>query len=65
MNVGCLKKCLTKGKCSNMHKLSTERMFEVYKEAIKLNVCKDFIMLLSEELNKRYILETFQEEKRK
>jgi hypothetical protein len=38
-----------------MHKLSTEQLLEVYKEAIKLNVNKDFIILISEEINKRLI----------
>ena len=41
-------------------KLSTEELLEVYKKAIRFNVSKDFIMLLSEELNKRFIFESFQ-----
>jgi hypothetical protein len=40
-----------------MHKLSTEQLFEVYKETVKTNVSKDFIILLSEEINKRLITE--------
>jgi Sporulation inhibitor A len=36
-----------------MQKLSTDQLLEVYKEAIKFNVSKDFIILLSEEINKR------------
>jgi Sporulation inhibitor A len=38
-----------------MHKLSTEQLLEIYKEAIESNVCRDFIILLSEEINKRFI----------
>jgi hypothetical protein len=41
-----------------MHKLSTEQLLKVYKEAINLNVSKDFIILLSEEINKRLITES-------
>jgi hypothetical protein len=41
-----------------MHKLSTEELLEVYKEAIKSNVSKDFIILLSEEIKKRLITES-------
>ena len=40
-----------------MHKLSTDQLLEVYKKAIKSNVSKDFIILISEELNKRCITE--------
>lgn len=40
-----------------MHKLSTEQLLEVYKEAINSNVSKDFIVLLSGEINKRFIKE--------
>jgi Sporulation inhibitor A len=42
-----------------MHKLSTEKLLEVYKEAVKSNVSKDFIILLSEEINKRFFNESF------
>jgi hypothetical protein len=35
--------------------LAPEQLIEVYKEAINLNVSKDFIILLSEEINKRLI----------
>jgi Ca2+-binding EF-hand superfamily protein len=41
-----------------MQKLSTEELLKVYKEAIKVNVSKDFISLLSEEINKRLISES-------
>ena len=40
-----------------LHKLSTDQLLEVYKKAIKSNVSKDFIILISEELNKRCITE--------
>jgi hypothetical protein len=39
-----------------MHKLSTEQLLEVYKDAIKLELSKEFIMLVSEELNMRQII---------
>jgi hypothetical protein len=42
-----------------MHKLSTEKLLEIYNEAINSNVCNDFIILLSEEINKRLINESF------
>lgn len=42
-----------------MHKLSTEKLLEVYKEAIESDTCKEFIILLSEEINKRLINESF------
>jgi hypothetical protein len=42
-----------------MGKLSTEQLLEVYVEAIKFNVSKDFIILVSEEINKRLITEAF------
>jgi hypothetical protein len=38
-----------------MHKLSTEELLGLYKEAIKSNVSKDFIILLSKEINRRLI----------
>jgi hypothetical protein len=41
-----------------MHKLSIEQLLEVYKEAVELNVNKDFIRLLSEEINKRLITDS-------
>lgn len=41
-----------------MHKLSTEQLLEIYKEAINFNVSKDFIILLSEEIYKRLITES-------
>jgi hypothetical protein len=40
-----------------MRKLNTEQLLEVYKEAVKSNVSRDFIILLSEEINKRLITE--------
>ncbi|MED4229045.1 sporulation histidine kinase inhibitor Sda [Neobacillus cucumis] len=39
-----------------MHKLSTEQLLKIYKEAIECNVSKDFITLLSEEINKRLVI---------
>mgnify|MGYP001095765636 CR=1 FL=1 len=39
-----------------MDKLRTEELIDVYRDAIRLNVSKDFIILLSEELNKRFIM---------
>ena len=44
-----------------MHKLSTEQLLEIYLEAINSNVSKDFIILLSEEINKRIINKSFME----
>ncbi|WP_420491228.1 sporulation histidine kinase inhibitor Sda [Neobacillus vireti] len=41
-----------------MHKLSTEQLVEIYNKAHKCNVCKAFIILLSEEINKRLINES-------
>lgn len=38
-----------------MDKLSTEELLEVYKEAIRSNVGKDFIRLIAEELNKKMV----------
>jgi len=46
-----------------MDKLSTEELIDVYRDAIRLNVSKDFIILLSEELNKRLIMGPFQNAK--
>jgi hypothetical protein len=42
-----------------MHKLSTEQLLDIYNEAISSNVSKDFIILLTEEINKRLINESF------
>ncbi|MEH7501526.1 sporulation histidine kinase inhibitor Sda [Neobacillus drentensis] len=36
-----------------MDKLSIAELFEVYRNAIKIDVDKDFLILISEELNKR------------
>jgi hypothetical protein len=36
-----------------------EQLLDIYNEAINTNVCKDFIILLSEEINKRLINESF------
>jgi hypothetical protein len=36
-----------------MNKLSTEELLDIYNKAIKSDVCNDFIILLSEEINKR------------
>ncbi|MFB3160074.1 sporulation histidine kinase inhibitor Sda [Neobacillus sp. 179-J 1A1 HS] len=41
-----------------MHKLSTEQLLKIYKKASKCNVSKDFIKLLSEEINMRLIIES-------
>jgi hypothetical protein len=41
-----------------MHKLSMEQLLEVYKEALNSNVSNDFIILISEEINKRIINES-------
>ncbi|MEW9052853.1 MAG: sporulation histidine kinase inhibitor Sda [Neobacillus sp.] len=39
-----------------MNKLSTEQLLEVYKEAIRHDLSKDFILLISEELNKQKVV---------
>ncbi|PFN97903.1 hypothetical protein COJ85_22055 [Bacillus sp. AFS076308] len=36
-----------------MHNLSTELLLEAFNSAIKLNLCKDFIQLLANELDRR------------
>ena len=36
-----------------MHNLSTELLLEAFNSAIKLNLCKDFIRLLANELDGR------------
>ena len=36
-----------------MNKLSTEQLFKVLNDAIKLKISSDFIILVSEELNRR------------
>ncbi|MGG1679538.1 sporulation histidine kinase inhibitor Sda [Neobacillus sp. NRS-1170] len=36
-----------------MHKLSTEQLLEIYKDAKRFNINKDFIMLLTKEISKR------------
>ncbi|MEW9054047.1 MAG: sporulation histidine kinase inhibitor Sda, partial [Neobacillus sp.] len=41
--------------------LSTEQLLEIYKEAQNSDVCKEFIILLLEEINKRLISESFME----
>lgn len=41
-----------------MHNLSTEQLLEAFNSAIKLNLCKDFILLLANELNTRFINES-------
>jgi hypothetical protein len=41
-----------------MNNLSTEQLLEVFKDAIKLKVSSDFIILVSEELNRRLNIET-------
>ncbi|MDQ1005318.1 hypothetical protein QFZ28_005896 [Neobacillus niacini] len=38
-----------------MYKLSTEELLDIYNKAIVSKLCKDFILLLSEEINKRLI----------
>ncbi|MGJ7913508.1 sporulation histidine kinase inhibitor Sda [Neobacillus sp. LXY-1] len=38
-----------------MDKLSIVELLEVYRNAVKFDVDKDFLILLSEELNKRLI----------
>lgn len=40
-----------------MHNLSTEQLLEAFDSAIKLNLCKDFILLLANELSTRLINE--------
>ncbi|MGG3470257.1 sporulation histidine kinase inhibitor Sda [Neobacillus pocheonensis] len=42
-----------------MHKLSTEQLQEIIENAIDLNLDKDFILLLFNELHKRYHDESF------
>jgi Sporulation inhibitor A len=42
-----------------MHKLSIEQLIGIYNEAINSNVCKDFLILLTEEINKRLINDSF------
>ncbi|WP_412996517.1 sporulation histidine kinase inhibitor Sda [Neobacillus sp. 3P2-tot-E-2] len=44
-----------------MHKLSMKQLLEIYNEAINSNVSSDFIILLSEEINRRIINESFME----
>ncbi|MEY2193740.1 sporulation histidine kinase inhibitor Sda [Neobacillus sp. BF23-41] len=46
-----------------MDKLSTEELLEVYRNAIRLNVGKDFFILLSEEINKRFFMVPFRHAK--
>ncbi|MFP5106384.1 sporulation histidine kinase inhibitor Sda [Neobacillus sp. C211] len=41
-----------------MHNLSTEQLLEAFNSASKLNLCKDFILLLANELNTRFINES-------
>ena len=41
-----------------MRNLSTEQLLEAFDSAIKLNLCKDFVLLLANELNTRYIDES-------
>ncbi|HWL26315.1 MAG TPA: sporulation histidine kinase inhibitor Sda [Ureibacillus sp.] len=41
-----------------MHNLSTEQLLEAFDSAIKLNLCKDFVLLLANELNTRLINES-------
>ncbi|WP_419180522.1 sporulation histidine kinase inhibitor Sda [Bacillus salipaludis] len=36
-----------------IYKLRTEQLLEIYKDAIRFNLNKDFIMLLSKEISKR------------
>ena len=36
-----------------------EQLLDIYNEAISSNVCKEFIILLTEEINKRLINESF------
>ena len=36
-----------------MERLSTEELIKIYSEAIRLDICKEFILLLSEEIKKR------------
>lgn len=38
-----------------LNNLSTEKLLEVFKKAMELNLSKDFIKLLNNELNKRFI----------
>ncbi|PFO02337.1 hypothetical protein COJ85_16645 [Bacillus sp. AFS076308] len=35
-----------------MERLSKEELIKIYNEAIRLDICKDFILLLSEEIKK-------------
>ncbi|MDF2791981.1 MAG: Sporulation inhibitor [Neobacillus sp.] len=44
-----------------MHKLSMKQLLEIYNEAINSNLSSDFIILLSEEINRRIINESFME----
>ncbi|HWL22707.1 sporulation histidine kinase inhibitor Sda [Neobacillus sp. MER 74] len=37
-----------------MHNLSTEQLLEAFDSAIKLNLCKDFVLLLANELDTRF-----------
>lgn len=39
-----------------MHKLSNEQLQEAFNSAIKLNLSKEFILLLANELNARYMI---------
>ncbi|MGG1675012.1 sporulation histidine kinase inhibitor Sda [Neobacillus sp. NRS-1170] len=41
-----------------MQNLSTEQLLEAFNSAIKLNLCKDFIILLANELDTRFINES-------
>ena len=41
-----------------MHNLSTELLLEAFNSAIKLNLCKDFILLLANELDRRFTNES-------
>ncbi|QIZ07797.1 sporulation histidine kinase inhibitor Sda [Priestia megaterium] len=41
-----------------MHNLSTEQLLEAFNSAIKLNLCKDFVILLANELDTRFINES-------
>ncbi|MEY2195057.1 sporulation histidine kinase inhibitor Sda [Neobacillus sp. BF23-41] len=48
-----------------MHNLSTEQLLEAFNSAIKLNLCKDFIILLANELDTRIINESPKNDYRK
>ncbi|MGG1674772.1 sporulation histidine kinase inhibitor Sda [Neobacillus sp. NRS-1170] len=48
-----------------MQILSTEQLQEAFNSAIKLNLSKDFIMLLANELNTRIIIESPKSDYRK